>query len=536
MAALLRYSPERYAADFPQADAMNAFVARHAERIIGALSGFDRLVFRGTVRQLAHGAGVDSFLGYRRIRLKDVSAYAQRLTHQIREKTEQIAAAHERPVLYLESSQISKEDTARAILQQQPVTEGLICSLSCVEPCRSVQVGPEPDSKRLEVHPRLRTCLHYYHDYLHRRFGCMHVRLQTWFPFTVQVGLNGREWRCRRLDAGTVPYERRDNTLAWGADFARAQGWLGEQVKTNWPRALRQLRRGGHPLHGTFFPEPNMQYYWSVFEMEWASDLAFDRPAALAALYRPLTHQAITHFGAGDVMRFLGRKINGHFKGEVISDFKNRPEGIRVKHGGNRNSVKVYDKQASVLRVETTINQPRDLKAFRRPEGNPKGKRRWRPVRKGVADIGRLAQIAQATNDRYYAALASLQDRTPLHKVVDKICRRTSLKGRRVRALQPWSEPDASLLRAVNRGEFVLSGFRNRDIRAQLYPSAATPEQRKRAAAKVGRLLRILRAHRIIKKVATSNRYQVTKRGRLILTAILAARDANITDLVKEAA
>src|ERR1022692_5155650 len=43
-------------------------------------------------------------------------------------------------------------------------------------------------------------------------------------------------------------------------------------------------------------------------------------------------------------------------------------------------------------------------------------------------------------------------------------------KGRRVRALQPWGA-DHALLSAINHGEFMLNGLRNRDLQALLYRS-----------------------------------------------------------------
>src|SRR5260370_37398 len=90
-----------------------------------------------------------------------------------------------------------------------------------------------------------------------------------------------------------------------------------------------------------------------------------------------------------DVMRFLGKRLGspgerfGKANSEVVSDLKERPEGVRVKHRVNGNSVKTYDKQASVLRVETTLNEPRDLKVYRPKEGDEHGDKQWRPLRKG---------------------------------------------------------------------------------------------------------------------------------------------------------
>jgi hypothetical protein len=44
---------------------MEPFLSKHAHAVIGTLSGFDRLVFRGTLRFLAHCAGMSSYLGKR---------------------------------------------------------------------------------------------------------------------------------------------------------------------------------------------------------------------------------------------------------------------------------------------------------------------------------------------------------------------------------------------------------------------------------------------------------------------------------------
>jgi hypothetical protein len=106
-----------------------------------------------------------------------------------------------------------------------------------------------------------------------------------------------------------------------------------------------------------------------------------------------------------------------------------------------------------------------------------------------------------------------------------------------VRALNPLAPLDASLLEAINHGEFLLNGFRNRDLRALLFPDAAeaTGKEAKRQAAKVTRLLGLLRAHGLITKVSKTHRYQVSASGRRTVAALLAARQANAEQLLKAA-
>jgi len=257
----------------------------------------------------------------------------------------------------------------------------------------------------------------------------------------------------------------------------------------------------------------------------------------LASIYPGLVRGGIAVFSSPDVMRFLGKKPHGNFQGEVISDYRQRPEGIRVKHQLKQNSIKIYDKQGSVLRVETTINDPSDFRVFRPKQDAPEGPCQWQPMRKGIADLRRRTEVSQACNERYLDGLASLSTDQPLADLLTPVCRPTQWKGRRVRALQPWSPEDRSLLQAINRGEFALNGIRNRDLVATLFPrSLDSSEEKHSASGRVTRKLRLLRAHGILRKVPRTHRYVLTERGRQITVAALQYQDLTLEQLNKTAA
>jgi hypothetical protein len=169
----------------------------------------------------------------------------------------------------------------------------------------------------------------------------------------------------------------------------------------------------------------------------------------------------------------------------------------------------------------------------RRSEGDPHGKLSWRRLRKGVADIPRRAQISQAANERYLQSLAAVETDASLGELTNPLCQPSSWNGYRVRALNPWSPDDAKLLQAVQHGEFLLNGFRNRDLRTLLYGPASTPDEQRRQSAAVTRQIRMLRAHGLIKKVATTHRYVLTVRGTITISALLTARQANPTKLTQ---
>jgi hypothetical protein len=191
-----------------------------------------------------------------------------------------------------------------------------------------------------------------------------------------------------------------------------------------------------------------------------------------------------------------------------------------------------------VLRVETTINDPSDFKVFRPLEGNPGGEKAWRPLTRGIANMSRLAAVGQSSNERYLNALAALDTEAPISALVDRVCRAVDWKGRRVRALRPWSEDDRLLLKAISRGEFSVNGLRNRDLLALRFPEAAVlpAEQRRRYSTRVTRKLRMLRAHGIIRKVTGTHRYVLTKGGSQTVTAILTYQQVSLKQLEKACA
>jgi hypothetical protein len=484
-----------------------------------------------------------NYLWHARVLLKDFKRHALEVTAQIRSATERLAAAANRPVVYLASSATSKEAQAQRIAARDGISEGLVCVLSCVELGWSYEVGPNRERKQLELRGSQRKCLHYYFYLIDRRLGWMHLRMQTWFPFTLHVCVNGREWLARQLDAAGIGYSRRDNCLVDVADPARAQRLLDRQLEVDWQALLSRLVRRLHPTHRRLFAEHPTEYYWSADESEWASDVLFRSPQALWALYPRLVRHGMEAFSSREVMRFLGRKVpahsgvHGNFLGEVQSDLATRPEGMRLKHRLGHNSIKMYDKQGSVLRVETTINDARDMKVYRAkegPDGDVPKTRAWRRLRKGVADLPRRAEISQAANERYLNALAAAEATTPLGKLAERICRPVEWQGRRSRALNPLAPHDARLLEAISRGEFTINGFRNRDLRPLLFGAAdSDPPSLRRQSAAVTRKIRLLRAHGLIKKVPKTHRYVLTAQGTLIVNALIAAQKADTNTLTK---
>jgi hypothetical protein len=513
---------------------MQSFIQKHHEKIKGVLSGLDRIRFRGTLRAIAHEWGMRRFLEARNVLLKNFKDFALYLTRQVRAASEASAEKQGRPFIYLRSSQTNKEEQALAIARRDGIRQGLIAVFATQEMGWSFEVVSQANGF-LGLQGRERRCNHYYHYYLDPQFGLLHARVQSWLPFNIYVCLNGRERLARQMAQAGVRYRQRDNCFVDIGDFGRAQELLDSQVRFPWSRWLGRLARRVQPAHAALFGSKPIDYYWSVDESEWATDIVFRSPRHLAPLYPPLVRHGIETLSSRDVLRYLGRKQPEHCPtAEVISSYAVRPEGTRVKHWVNHNAIKMYDKEQTILRVETVINNVHDFKVYRTAEGDERGAKAWRKLRKGVVDLPRRAEVSQAANERYVEGLTAVESKTPVGELAADVCRRATWKGRPARALNPLADTDARLLEAVMHGEFAINGFRNRDLRPLLFTAPSTDATEcKRQSAAVTRRLRLLRAHRLIHKVAHTHRYVLSDHGRHVITALLALRKADTKQLLK---
>ena len=164
---------------------------------------------------------------------------------------------------------------------------------------------------------------------------------------------------------------------------------MDQQLQTDWSSRLDELLSRAHPSHAELGKPLGQRYYWSATQTEFATDLCFKDVASLQALYPQFLHHAIRSFHSLDVLRFLGRRVPEMFRtGEVKSTLKNRPEGVRLRHTVNGNSVKVYNKEASILRVETTIVHAEQFRyadtPIRRYADTPIPRRFWLRLRRAV--------------------------------------------------------------------------------------------------------------------------------------------------------
>jgi len=507
---------------------MERFLKRHASRVLGSISGFDRLLFRGVLRSISYVQGLDWFMGSQRVGFKDFQWFVEKFSAGIKKRAEQIAQRAGRPFQFVPSGKTNKEALVRKLLEEKPVKEGLICVLSCVEPCVTFTVRRDREKRQLRLLPRDATCLHFYFYFLDRDFGLMHIRLQSWLPLAIQVCVNGREWLARQMQREGIAFAQKDNCFTQIADLERAQALMDRLVNLPWAPILNRWAQAVNPWLAAGARPRLRRYYWTVRQGEYASDVMFRSPQALAEVYPALCRHAVEQFSSPQVLRFLGRRTNTLFNGEVCSTQERRIEGVCVKHRVEENSIKMYDKQGSVLRVETTLNNPSRFRVYRGVRRKGRKVKGWYPLRKGIVDLRRRVELSRGANVRYLEALAVVGESQPAHRILDPVSQPVKTP-RPYRALRPISPQESCLFAAVLRGEFHLQGVCNRDLRQALYPSPPDdPAQQRRAASRTTRHLRLLRAHQLIYRVGRTYYYRPTQKGQRVMNTALKFRHTDL--------
>jgi hypothetical protein len=526
---------------------MQTFLQAFALSVAGVLQGFDRLVFRGRLPSLYSPNGMDYYLAANHVLRKEFKIHAAEVTGKILGAS---LVAHAKGLdryRYLNSCNIDTEKTALAIAAKHKVQQGLVCVLQRVEPCWTFDSTKNKEGM-LTIRGEPGKCSQLYHYYIHPVFGWMYVRLQTWFPFDIQVGMNGREWLARQMDLDKMSYERSDNKFLWVEDWARAQQLANQQLQTPWAKELDALQQQVHPLHPHHLGRMPLPYNWTVYQSEWATDIAFHDQAELSAWFDRWLRQGFLSYDSVDVLRYLGRsgRIRKDGSSQVQTTVREVHEGKRIKHEADRNAVKLYT-HLNVLRPETTINCPEKIMVLRPPANDPEAPAGMRPLRRSVEDMDRRVAVSQAANERYLEALATMKETRTVKELAEPMTRRVPAPSRsrakagkpirQVRALNPLAAEDAALLTAVSDPKWMVHGMRNRDLVALLYPEPTLdPKERRRRSARVTRLLRLLRAHGLLEKVTGTHRYQMSAVGRVNVQAVLAVRNANPDELTTKAA
>lgn len=495
------------------------FLQKFAASIVAVLSCFDRVIFKG---HLPFGGEdhlnsyVDRVLNMKR---KDFLPWLEQHSERLVQYAREFAKRHGREYEYRQGK-FSKERFIRGIIHEQRITEGLVAVLCVQEHCRTVGLKYAKNRPRLVFKRRPQRVLYYY--WIDPQFGLMYVRLQTWFPYTIQVYVNGHDWLARQMLRRGLGFVQQDNAFTQLDDPVQAQRIADRFAGLPWVKQLTRWARHVNPLLCRGGWLAGMNYYWVTEQAEYATDILFSSREKLRELYPRLLDHALVNFSARDLLTFLGRKLHGNFQGEVLTDCKKqRHPGARVKHRVKDNWLKMYDKFGLILRVETVINQPREFRVRRRRMRQGRQQMVWCPMNKGVSNLRSYQQQARAANDRYLNALSVVENPLTAYKHVAHLSESKVHRGRRYAGFNPARRKDIQLFQAVMSGAHQMRGFYNAQIREALWGPTNDRHHRTRQANAVSRLLKRLHVRGLVAKIPRTRRWRVTHTGQQVLGAIL---------------
>jgi len=486
---------------------MELLTTTHTKEISGVLSCFDRVILTGTLPEICHSQGMTSYLYRNGIRIFDYPKFAEPFREQLRTNTEQIAQANGVEIEFVSKSHIRKEDLVRKVLDKRGNHPGLVHIISAMEACGSYKPWHDKQSGKTFLRGIQSKCLHYYFYFIDPYLGYGYIRVPTWCPFKLQVYINGHNILANELDKQGLKYSMIDNAFDYIDDFHKAQKICNAIDIKKIHRRLDKLASAYCPVHIAF----NQVYHWSIMQAEYATDIVFKKQKHLQSIYSELTATAIHTVKPDNVATFLGHKVDPRYKGEIGNNYNIRIEGSRIKHSMGKSSIKMYDKFSLILRIETTTNDVSFFKHYREVEHkNGTKSMQYASLKKNIYSLTLLAILFKASNRRYLEFISAFDNKQVGRKKLDNVTRSKQVNNRRYKGFDLFCQQELDLLLTILRGEYNISGFRNKDIRLRL------PQFN---SSKVSRLIKRLKVFGLIKKAGKTYKYYLTKLGKELLIA-----------------
>jgi hypothetical protein len=485
---------------------------RYAGKIRGVLSCFDRVVITGTLPDICYADAMSSHLRSKGIRIFDYTQFVEPLRDEIRVRAEEMAQKNGLEIEFIRKKDFRKEDRIKKIIAQRGDHPGLVHIFSAMEPCSSFRPWHDKKTGKTFLRGETAKCLHYYFYFILEEWGLCYLRVPTWAPFRLQFYFNGHHYLASLLQRKGFSHRLLDNAFVDTEDFQKAQQLADAFPVKRLHRRLDQVAKEFCPVI-RHFPSG---YHWTLMQVEFATDVVFKFQRDLGPLYETIVRTAIHTVKPEQVATFLGRKLQGTYRGEIGNDFHTRIEGTRIKHHMGRVSIKMYDKQGIILRIETTVNDVSFFKHHRKVEHRDgTWEMKEAPLKKSIYSLPVLRELMGAANRRYLEFVSAIEEPTVGIKNLEKISEPASDGQRTYRGFNLFHGQDLKLFEGMVRGEFNIRGFQNRSFR-MIMPN--------KSGFQVSRMFKRLRMHGLIKKVGGTYRYYLTHLGQKVANTALKLR------------
>ena len=486
---------------------------RYEAQIAGVLSCWDRVLIFGTLPRVCFAEGMTSYLYEHKVRIFDYPHFAEPFRDQLRENAERLASEAGLDIEFIRKRNFRKEDRVKEALAGRGGQAGLVAIFSAMEPCSTYKPWHNKQTGKTFLRHDDGKCLHYYFYFMDEELGLCYVRVPTWLPCRLQIYFNGHNWLAGQLSHRKIDYTLMDNAFVQIGDWERAQRIADELKVKRLHRKLDQFASRFCPIYTAF----GQNYHWSVDQCEYSTDIVFRKQSDLQPLYENLSRTAIHTVKPDNIATFLGRKLDPRYEGEMGNRFNIRIEGTRIKHTMGPVSLKLYDKFGLILRIETTVNDLTFFKHYREVEHRDGTREtKFAPMQKTIYSLPALRELLQAANRRYLEFLSAIEDPHNGRDKLDRLSQPVHQQSRSYPGFNFFDQNDDTLFRAIARGEFNISGMQNKTLRRLLGG---------KTSSQVSRLLKRLRLHGLIRKVARGYKYYLTQFGKQVIATGMKLRE-----------
>jgi DNA-binding MarR family transcriptional regulator len=480
---------------------MELLTETHKKEISFELSCYDRLVLTGSLRELSYSQGMTHYMYQNDIKIFDYPKFAEPYKEIIRANAESIAKENGLKIEFVPNTNIRKEAIIAEKIKQRGIHPGIVHIISAMEACPSYKPWHDKATNKTFLKFDQGKCLHYYFYFIDEQVGLGYVRVPTWCPFHLQVYLNGHNLLAAELKQAGINYTMIDNAFDSIEDPQKAQKLANDISIEKLHRKLEEFEWRFCPVYKDF----KLRYQWSVMQAEYSTDIVFKEQAGLQAIYGELVATAIHTVKPDNIATFLGHKLDPRYQGEIGNNYHVRIEGSRIKHIMGRSSIKMYDKFGKILRIETTTNDISFFKHYREVvHRDGTTSHEMANLKKNIYSLSFLAENLNASNKRYLEFISAFNNREVGRKRLIKITSSKNDNNRNYKGFNFFNDQDLSVLMAILRGEFNINGFRNKALQKLLGYNGS----------KISRLIKRLKVHGLIKKVAGSYKYYITKIGK----------------------
>lgn len=485
---------------------MELLTQRYSEKISGTLGCYDRIVITGTLPVLSNAGHLTAYLFQNNIRIFDYAKFAEPFRDTLKVNAEKLATESGLLIEFIRKGNVRKEALIEAVLKKRGTHPGLVHILSVMEGCITYKPWHNKTTHKTFLKYDQSKCLTYYFYFIDELLGLCYVRVPTWLPFKLQIFFNGHGWLSNELTKKKVDYKMMDNAFISIADWDKAQSISDGLAIEKLHKKLDAFATAYCPVHATF----KQQYHWSIMQCEYATDIVFKKQEDLEPLYEGLVTKAIHSVKPENIVSFLGKKLDPRYQGEIGNNYHVRIEGSRIKHTMGKASIKMYDKFAHIIRIETTVNDVTFFKHYREViHRDGSSTQKQAAMKKNIYSLKPLREIVSASNNRYLEFISAIDDDSVGHKKLEKATEPKTVEQRNYKGLNFFSKADKKVVYTLARGEFNIYGFRCKDLAKHLQHYSSD---------QLSRLLKRLRVHGLIKKIGKSYKYYLTGFGKEIIT------------------